>query len=63
MKPTEEQIKKLEQEIEELKKRVKALENWQATHHCPTLPPNIKRVIGKPMPDSGVIIPEVYDEG
>ena len=51
---------KIKRQIEELKKRVEALEDWQATHHCPSLPPNIKRVIGKPLDTKW--IPEVYED-
>jgi len=60
MKPNEEQIKELERQVEELKQRVSVLEKWIATHHSKPLPPNIERVIGKPLPKKGEpFIPEV----
>jgi len=52
-------LEEAQKEIEDLKERVKALERWIATHKCSSLPPHIERVIGKPMPNSGFIIPDV----
>ncbi|HUV46277.1 MAG TPA: hypothetical protein VMW45_04340 [Dehalococcoidia bacterium] len=48
-----EQIKELQKDIGDLKRRVKALEDWIATHHCQSYPANIKRIIGVPMPAKG----------
>ena len=44
----------LEQKIKKLERRVKYLEEWIATHHCTPYPPNIKRVIGKPLEDQWI---------
>ena len=55
-----EEIEELKQQIEDLKKRMAILEDWIATHHCQSYPPNIKRVIGKPL--STEWIPDIYDD-